>query len=151
MQRKQTPFGAPISMKGIGRGIGVACLIAIGFFALYATYKYYALHLLFNGTTRHLYQYREMGGRNNDVNLVPGLFAGGETKAQVEAQLLDAGLDAWNTSHTKMPPGAESVQLFHLWAGGRNIACGSELFVLIGYDQSDLLTSATVDQGGACL
>ena len=138
-------------MRGIGRGIGVVCLILIGLFALYVTYSYFALHLLFNGTTRHLYQYREMVGRNNEVNLIPGLFNGGESKAQVEAQLLGSGLDAWNTSYTTMPPGAESVERFHLWAGGRGIVCGSELVVLVGYDGDDLLTSATLSQGGACL
>ena len=138
-------------MKVVGRTISLVLLLVVGSFAAYVSYHYFALNLLFNGTTRHLYQYREMTGRNNDVNLVPGLFAGGETKAQVEAQLLDAGLDTWKASNAEMPPGAKSMQKFHLWAGGRNIACGSELFVLIGYDQNDLLTSATVDQGGACL
>ncbi|WP_156458282.1 hypothetical protein [Devosia epidermidihirudinis] len=138
-------------MKGIGRGVGIACLIAVGFFASYVAYHYFALNLLFNATTRHLYQYREVVGRNNEVNLIPGLFSGGESKVQVGAELLGAGLDAWNTSYTTMPPGAESVEKFHLWAGGRSIVCGSELFVLVGYDENDLLTSATLSQGGACL
>lgn len=151
MQRKPIPFGTPVNTKGIGRGIGILFLLLIGLFAVYVVYHYFALNLLLNGTTRYLYQYREMAGRNNDVNLIPGLFAGGETRQQVEAQLLGAGLEAWNTSYTEMPSGAESMQKFHLWAGGRSLACGSELFVLVGYDHNELLTSATVDQGGACL
>ncbi|MGV8832412.1 MAG: hypothetical protein ACOH2N_10585 [Devosia sp.] len=125
----------------------VAILVPVGLLV----YESYVPHLLLNGTTRYLYQYKDMNGRNNDVNLMPGLFKGGEAKDQVEAQLLDAGLDSWNTTRVPLPPGAQSIQIFRLSAGIRNLACGSELFVKIGYDATNSLVLATVDQGGACL
>ncbi|MHA6298435.1 hypothetical protein [Devosia sp. CAU 1758] len=111
----------------------------------------YKPQLLLNETTRHLYQYRDMRQRNNEVSLIPGLFQGGEPKQQVELQLLSAGLQTWSTSYGAMPPGAVSTQRYRLSAGVRDMACGSELFVRIGYDESDQLTSATISQGGACL
>jgi len=131
----------------VGSAMLLAIVVPIGSIA----YASFMPHLLLNGTTRYLYQYRDMTGRNDDVNLVPGLFKGGEPKEQVEGQLLGAGLDAWSTAYQRVPASADSMQIFRLGAGLRNLACGSELFVKIGYDTTGLLVSATVDQGGACL
>lgn len=126
-------------------------LLVLGLLVAWLVAGYFALNLLLNDTTRYLYQYREMTSRNDDVSLIPGLFAGGESRAEVESQLLGAGLDSWNTSYARAPAEAETIQRFHLGAGGRNIACGSELFLTIGYDAQDRLISATIAQGGACL
>ncbi|WP_224701381.1 hypothetical protein [Devosia aquimaris] len=131
----------------VGSAMLLAIVVPIGLFA----YVSFMPHLLLNETTRYLYKYRNMTGRNADISLVPDLFKVGEPKEQVASNLLGAGLDAWNTSYLKMPSGARSVQRFRLSAGIRDLACGSELFVVVGYDQGDLLTSATVEQGGACL
>ena len=151
MTRQPVPLGSPISMRGVARGIGALLTAGIGLFAAYLVSNYFALHLLLNDTTRHLSQYREITRRDGDVNLMPGLFQGGELKQSVEAQLLGAGLDAWGKKYAQMPPGAADMQRFRLWAGARDIACGSELFLTIGYDREDRLISATVEQGGACL
>lgn len=111
----------------------------------------YKPQLLLNETTRYLYQYRDVTTRQNGPSLVPGLFYEGEAKTEVETQLLEAGLDALGTRYATLPPGSTSLQRFRLRAGARNIACGSELFVTVGYDAEDRLISATVEQGGACL
>lgn len=111
----------------------------------------YKPQLLLNDTTRHLYQYRDLRARNDGPSLIPGLFRGGEARADVEAQLLNAGLQAWGTRYEALPPGSVTMQKFRLSAGAMNIACGSKLFVLIGYDDRDRLNFANVEQGGACL
>lgn len=129
----------------------ITLALAVVLFVGWIVGAYFGLNLLLNDTTRYLYQYREMTSRGDDVSLVPGLFTGGEPKDQVEAQLIGAGLKAWNTAYRKVPPGATDIQIFYLAAGGRHLACGSELFLTIGYDEGDKLVSATIAQGGACL
>lgn len=128
----------------------VLLALPAGFVGL-MVYQHHVPHLLLNETTRHLHQYRDIRERHNGPSLVPGLFVGGETKEQVKAQLMDAGLDFWNVAGDRIPEGAASIQTFRLGAGIRGLVCGSELFVKIGYDESDRLVSATVEQGGACL
>ena len=131
--------------------VGGLILLAIALPVLYLTYWNYAPHLLLNETTRGLYSYREVTRQDGDVDLIPGFFRGGEAKSEVETRLLAAGLDAWNIAYEIVPPGVTSIQKFRLGAGARGIACGNELFLTIGYDDADLLTSATIAQGGACL
>lgn len=111
----------------------------------------YKPQLLLNETTRYLYQYKDLTQRIDGPSLVPGLFSGGETKEEVRAQLTDAGLEFWNVAGDSLPKGAASIQTFRLKAGVRGLVCGSELFVKVGYDEHDRLTSASVTQGGACL
>lgn len=144
MSNKRTIIAAA---RIVGAWLLVIVALPVGWFV----YQNYLWQRLPNDTIRYLYQYRTMEGRNADVSLVPGLFKGGEAKPQVEAHLLGAGLGAWSTSYATVPAGAESIQVFHLNTGMLNMVCGSELFVIIGYDQSDLLATATVQQGGACL
>jgi hypothetical protein len=131
-------------------GIGAFLIVVLGPVA-YLTYAFFAPHLLLNDTSRYLYQYRSMVSRDDSVSLIPGLFAIGEPKDQVSAQLLGSGLDQWNTAFEAIPPGATSVLKFRLRAGAINWACGSELFVQVGFDENNELSSATVAQGGACL
>jgi hypothetical protein len=137
-------------VRGAGKGgeIAAGCLLAIlALLALpvgYFTYTAFAPQLLFDETTRYLYQFREMG--RTRVSLVPDLFSLGESKAEVEAKMNSAGLERWSKRY-----GDESNhQVFHLWAG-HGIACGYELFIEADYDDQDLLKSATIQQGGACL
>jgi hypothetical protein len=61
-----------------------------------------------------------MTSRNDDASLIPGLFAGGESKAEVERQLLGAGLVSWNTSYARVPAEAVTVQRYYLGAGSLN-------------------------------
>ena len=111
----------------------------------------YKPQLLLNETTRFLYRYKDLTERLDGPSLVPGLFSGGESKEEVRAQLTNAGLEFWNVAGDSLPKGAASIQTFRLKAGVRGLVCGSELFVKVGYDENDRLTSATITQGGACL
>lgn len=104
-----------------------------------------------NETTRHLYQFRDLKARFDGPSLIPDLFRGGEKKSDVEAQLLGAGLEPWSIRYERLPEESVSMMKFRLSAGALNIACGSELFVLTGYDESDRLNFANIEQGGACL
>jgi hypothetical protein len=140
--RKRFPIWLVVLLAVLALPTGLVGLIV---------YQHYVPHLLLNETTRHLYQYRNIRERFNGPSLVPGLFVGGEPKAQVEAQLLRAGLEKWNIAGDRIPEGAVSLQIFYLGAGMQGLVCGSQLFVKVGYDQNDRLTSATVEQGGACL
>lgn len=114
-------------------------------------YSAYAPHLLLNETTRRLYQYREVGRGDGDVNMIPGFFVGGEPKQEIERELTHAGLEAWNTPVQDLPSGAASIQVFRLAAGSRGVVCGNELYLTLTYDASDRLRTATIRQGGVCL
>lgn len=134
-----------------GKIIAIVLAAVIALPVLYLVYVSYAPHLLLNETTRYLYQYRDLNVRHDGPSLIPGLFHGGKPKDEVRSQLLDAGLELWNVAGDSVPAGAVSMHTFLLNAGARNIACGSQLFVVIGYDADDRLVSANVHQGGACL
>lgn len=133
----------------IGRWLWVAVLVLLPLgYLVECSYK---PQLLMNETTRYLYQFRDLDVRHKGPSLVPGLFRGDEAKADVQAQLLGAGLKILNVAGDALPAGVSSSQTFHLSAGVRALVCGSELFVTIGFDESDHLVSATIQQGGACL
>lgn len=129
----------------LGSGILVAFPVGC------ATYSNYMPHQLLNETTRRLYQYREVTRHDGDVNMIPGFFAGGERKEEIERELMQAGLETWSTSYQQFPSGAASVQTFRFVAGTRGFVCGNELYLNLTYDAEDRLQSATVHQGGVCL
>lgn len=133
------------------RIIGIWLLVIISLPVGWAFYQNHLWQRLPNDTLRYLYQYRALEDRDADTSLIPGLFKGGEPKEQVQARLVGDGLEVWDISYMALPAGARSMQAFHLDAGMLNLFCGSELFVVIGYDEKEQLTSATIQQGGACL
>lgn len=130
--------------KNVAGGCLLSLAIILGVPLAWFNYSAFAPHLLLNPTTRYLYQYREMG--REDVSLIPGLFAEGESKENVESKMTSAGLDIWSKRYDD----TSNHQVFHLVAG-HNIACGYELFIEADYDEQDRLKTATVHQGGACL
>ncbi len=69
----------------VGRVIVIAACAVIALPILYLAYLAYSPHLLFNETTRYLYQYRDLTMRNNGPSLIPGLFSGGEEQDVVNA------------------------------------------------------------------
>ena len=83
--------------------------------------------------------------------MIPGFFAGGEQKQEVERELINAGLEAWSTAFRERPSGATSMQTFRFVAGSRHIFCGNELYLNLAYDAGNRLQTATIRQGGACL
>lgn len=122
-------------------GLFLLLLLPVGYF----TYAGYAPHLLFNPTTRYLYQFRELK-RPNEVDLIPDVFQRGESKASAGNKMAGANIERWSKRY-----GDDSNhEVFRLRAGG-NIACGYELFIEVDYDDQDRVMSATAHQGGACL
>ena len=69
-------MGAKQVISIAARIVGVLLLVVVGLPIGCVVYQNYVPHLLLNDTTRYLYQYRTMVGRNADISLVPGLFKG---------------------------------------------------------------------------
>lgn len=130
-----------VSAAGCALGFCLLLALPTGYFA----YTGYAPNLLFNPTTRYLYQFREID-RPTQINLIPGLLLEGARKQDVEIRLTGAGLERWSKRYND----DTNHQVFRLRAGG-NLFCGYELFVEADYNDEDLLASATAQQGGACL
>ena len=129
--------------SAMGCLLGLLFLVALP--VAYFTYGGFAPHLLLNPTTRYLYQFREIA-RPTEINLIPTLFPQGDTKQNVDTKLTEAGLERWSKRYGDVT----NHQVFRLQAGN-NWFCGYELFVVADYNDEDLLTSATAQQGGACL
>ena len=132
-----------IGARSAGRVLSLVFILALP--VCYFTYAGYAPYLLFNPTTKYLYQFRDIG-RPTEVDLIPDLFELGDTKASAGRRMEEAEIERWSKRY-----GDDSNhEVFRLGAGG-NIACGYELFIKVDYDQEDRVTSAAARQGGACL
>ena len=115
----------------------------------YFLYHGYAPGLLLNPITRYLYSLRD-SAHGSTRDLVPHIFAVGDSKETVVANLLEAGFEPWHNYHVRFDPQTKVTDIFHIWAGG-NIACGYEFFVELQFDQDQSLLAGEAVRDGACL